>query len=237
MIRTNCADPAQDVPFNEWYDGVHTPDVLSSGMVSRVVRYRNDDRNDTGPGYLAIHELAWDDLDAVARQVAQTRRRLTESRGFHPALEIVKAESWKRIGRGFATRKTGQTEVTGIFLIESRCTDPQREREFNTWYDETHIADLLATGLFATAYRFALAPQGTIVGAAIPTDAALAAAHPAGAGPVTYLAIYETAIDPLAAVGEFARVHRPRLKAAGRLIDIIEVTWRGVYRQLISRCW
>lgn len=232
LIRTNCTDPAQDTSFNEWYDRVHVPDVLSSGMVSRAVRYRKADANDGGPGYLAIHELAWDDLDAVARQVAQTRRRLTDSRGFHPALEIVRAESWKRIGRAFTTPRTGHTPAAGIFVIESRCANPEREGEFNTWYDEMHIPDLLATGVFETAYRFALAPQGAIVGAAVPTEAALAAAHPAGPGQVTYLAVYESAIDPLTAVDEFSCTHRPRLKAAGRLSDTIAITWRGIYRQI-----
>jgi len=47
-----------------------------------------------------------------------------------------------------------------------------------------------------------------------------------------YLAIYETDVDPLDAVNEFSRSHRPQLKAAGRLSEIIDITWRGIYRRL-----
>lgn len=232
IIRTNCADPAQEAGFNEWYDRVHVPEVLSSGMVASVIRYRNADSQDSGPGYVAIHELAWEDLDAVAREVARTRRRLTQNRGFHPALEIVMAESWKRTGPEFRARATGQTAVAGIFIIESRCTSAEREAEFNAWYDEMHIPDLLSIGLFSKAYRFVLVPQSRIIGPAVPGEGDVSAGGSDDSGRPTYLAIYETAADPLTAVERFSRDHRPRLKAAGRLSDIIEVTWRGIYRQL-----
>ncbi|MDP3704032.1 MAG: hypothetical protein Q8R78_06550 [Candidatus Omnitrophota bacterium] len=43
------------------------------------------------------------------------------------------------------------------------------------------------------------------------------------------LALYETDGDPLEAVSTFSRDHRPRLKAAGRLSDIIDVTYRGSF--------
>ena len=46
-----------------------------------------------------------------------------------------------------------------------------------------------------------------------------------------YLAIYETDGDPLDAVTEFSRRHRPRLKAAGRLSEIIDMNREWVVRQ------
>jgi hypothetical protein len=234
LIRTNCSDPAQEAGFNEWYDRVHTPDVLSSGMISHVVRYRNVNPEGPGPGYLAIHEIVWEDLESVARAVVRTRRRLTEGGGFHPALEIVKAETWKRIGAEFTTSRTGKAPVAGIFVVESQCADPGREGEFNTWYDDAHIPDLLETGLFVAAYRFGAVGSGTIVGPGVPPDAVVAPRGLTEPRAGTYLAIYETAGDPLEAVGEFARTHRPRLKAAGRLVELIEVTWRGIYSPLVS---
>lgn len=232
LIRTNCTDPAQETGFNEWYDRVHAPDALASGMISRVLRYRNADPHDAGPGYLAIHEVAWEDLEQVARAVARTRRRLTDGGGFHPALQIIRVESWKRIGPEFATPRTGQVRPVGIFVVESRCADPRRDEELNTWYNETHIPDLLDTGLFTSAYRFAAVPSGTIIGAAVPSETDVSTRDPAAAGDGVYLALYETVADPLAAMDEYLRAARPRLKAAGRLVEFITVTWRGAYRRL-----
>ena len=46
-----------------------------------------------------------------------------------------------------------------------------------------------------------------------------------------YLVIYELDTLDFRRVNEtFSREHRPSLKAAGRLSDIIDVTWRGVFR-------
>jgi hypothetical protein len=232
LIRTSCTDPAQESSFNAWYDQVHTPEVLSSGMVSHVMRYRNCDPADTGPGYLAVHELTTKDFDAVARQVGRTRRRLTEERGFHPALAIIRAETWMKIGREPVTSPRAVSRVAGVFVVGSRCAVPAREDEFNAWYDTAHIPDLLGTGLFVSAYRFEAVAAGTLVGPGAPPEGSVPGTD-ATAGR-TYLAIYETVIDPLEAVREFSSIYRPRFAAAGRLSDIIDVTWRGTYRQIAS---
>jgi hypothetical protein len=234
LIRTSCTDRAQEAGFNAWYDEVHTPDVLSSGTVAHVIRYRNCDPDDSGPGYLAVHELTIRDFDAVARQVARTRRRLTAGGGFHSALAILRAESWSKIGREpVAPPPCVAAHVAGIFIVSSRCTVPEREQEFNAWYDDAHIPDLLSTGLFVSAYRFAAVAAGTLVGPEAPPEGA---AHATDVAPSSaYLAIYETIVDPLEAAREFSRTHRSRLKAAGRLSEIIDVTWRGTYRQIASR--
>jgi hypothetical protein len=231
LIQTSCTDPAQETGFNKWYDDVHTPDVLSSGLVSHVVRYRNTDPDDRGPGYLAVHELTTRDVDAVARQVARTRRRLTASGGFHPALAILRAESWRNIGGTPAPARTA-ARVAGIFVIGTRCPAPERA-QFDTWYDATHIPDLLDTGLFVSAHRFAAVAAGTLVGPGAPPDGAVSTGdHASGAA---CLAMYETVIDPVEAVREYSRTFRPRLEAAGRLSKIGVVTWRGTYRQIVSR--
>lgn len=119
-----------------------------------------------------------------------------------------------------------------MFVIEARCTDDARVDEFNRWYNDVHVPDLLDTRLFTSAYRFTAVAAGALTGAAVPTETEVVAA-PADPRP-TYLALYETDADPVGAVDAFGRTHRPRLKAAGRLIDYLEVTWRGIYRQLSS---
>jgi hypothetical protein len=125
------------------------------------------------------------------------------------SLQIARRSMWRRIGGRFATEP--QAKTGGLFIIESNCTSPGRDREFNEWYDQTHIPDLLGTNLFHTAHRF----RGM-----------------AGQEGRTYLTIYETGGDPFEAVTEFVRNHRPQLKTAGWLSDIIDITWRGIYRRL-----
>ena len=65
----------------------------------------------------------------------------------------------------------------GIMLVESRPSSPDREQEYNTWYDHVHIPELLAIDGIVAARRLR------------PVD---------GQGP--YVAIYELEGDDLQAI-------------------------------------
>jgi len=42
----------------------------------------------------------------------------------------------------------------GIILVESRPSAPDREQEYNIWYDEVHLGELMALDGFVSARRF-----------------------------------------------------------------------------------
>ena len=65
----------------------------------------------------------------------------------------------------------------GIMYVESRPSSPDREQEYNSWYDEVHIPELLALDGIVAARRLR------------PVD---------GDGP--YVAIYELEGDDLQAI-------------------------------------
>ncbi|ORJ55547.1 DUF4286 family protein [Mycobacterium simiae] len=68
-------------------------------------------------------------------------------------------------------------KAKGIILVESRPSSPERDQEYNTWYDEVHLPELVALDGFVSARR--LRPVN-------------------GDGP--YVAIYEIEGDDLQAV-------------------------------------
>jgi hypothetical protein len=41
----------------------------------------------------------------------------------------------------------------GIILVESWPSSPEREQEYNTWYDEIHLPELVALDGFVSARR------------------------------------------------------------------------------------
>ena len=65
----------------------------------------------------------------------------------------------------------------GITLVETRPSSPERDREYNTWYDEVHLGELVALDGFVSARRLR------------PVD---------GDGP--YVALYEVEADDLRSV-------------------------------------
>jgi hypothetical protein len=209
LTLTRCTDQAHEGEFNRWYDTIHLPDILGSGIATHGTRFADSDHKSGNPPHLALYELPGTDLERINQAFADEVRRLHERGRMFPHLQIARRSMWRRIGDHNGSGQL-RARTAGLFLIESNCTSPEREREFNEWYDRIHIPDLLGTKLFHAAHRFRSL---------------------AGQEGGTYLAIYETSGDPLEAVEGFASNHRPKLKAAGRLSDIIDITWRGIYQR------
>jgi hypothetical protein len=210
LTLTRCTDQTHEAEFNTWYDTIHLPDILGSGIATHGTRFANADRESENPAYLALYELPGTDLERINQAFADEVRRLLDRGRMYPHLQIPRRSMWRRIGERLGSGQL-RARTAGLFIIESNCTSSQREREFNEWYDRIHIPDLLGTKLFHTAHRFRSL---------------------AGQEGGTYLAIYETPGDVLEAVEGFTRDHRPKLKAAGRLSDIIDITWRGIYNRI-----
>lgn len=66
----------------------------------------------------------------------------------------------------------------GVYVVRTRPVSPEREAEFNEWYDGTHVPELLAVPGFVSARRYR---------------------QVGGDGEAEYLAVYEIDADDLSA--------------------------------------
>src|SRR5438093_304790 len=102
----------------------------------------------------------------------------------------------------------------GLLLALTNCTDPSQEEAFNAWYKDIHVADILETGVFHTAYRYeSVDPQVT---------------------QAKYLALYETEQSDPAQVQEAMSKARAEANWAqrGRLSDALEVVTTLIARRI-----
>lgn len=104
----------------------------------------------------------------------------------------------------------------GYLVVLSNCTDPAREEEFNDWYTNVHIPDVLETPGIVRGMRFKLA--GT------PRE-----------GQAKYLALYELDTDDVAAVQQGLREVLARKRAEGRMIDYLQSVASGYYLLVSDR--
>lgn len=77
-----------------------------------------------------------------------------------------------------------------LFLVFTNPTEG-REDEYNQWYDEVHVPDVVAVPGVKSAQRYQLAPSGSEGGDTPPTH--------------RYLAVYEIDGDPAKVLAEFSR--------------------------------
>ena len=201
LVYTDLIESKYEEEFNAWYNHMHVPDVTAPGIFRHVLRFVNSDPSSPAGQYIATYETNWEDVSKAmpAHREASVKLRERGDRGT-PLLQVVRSGVFKRLGGEFcaASRPT-----RGILLVLSNCTDLAREAEFNRWYEDIHVADILETGAFHTASRYeSLAPQAT---------------------QATYLALYETEQSDPAKAREALGKARADWEKRGRLSDTIEV--------------
>ena len=153
----NCSDSAAEDEMNAWYNQVHIPDVTRGGIFHNATRYVNPQAIGTpeDPRYLTIYETDWEDLAQASveshRQMGQWRPWSPESR-LHPAVDVSKKMLFRRFGRN-PIAFAGSTP-RGLILKLSDCADPEREAEFNWWYDYRRCFDVVFTSAASSASRY-----------------------------------------------------------------------------------
>jgi hypothetical protein len=98
LVYTNCADPAREAEFNEWYNNTHVPDMLQAEGFVAATRYQL--LGEPGPGqgkFLAVYEV---EAEELGKAFAGVQKRLADVTaqgriidavrivGFTPCLQI-----------------------------------------------------------------------------------------------------------------------------------------------------
>jgi hypothetical protein len=201
LAITNCMDPSKEEEFNAWYNHMHVPDVTAPGIFRHALRFVNTDSSSQAGQYVATYETNWEDV-AQAMPVHREASMKLRERGDRgtPYLQVVRSGVFKRLGGEFCAARR---PTRGILLVLSNCKDSARAAEFNRWYEDIHVADILNTGAFHTAYRYeSVDPQAT---------------------QAMYLALYETEQHDPAKAREALGKARADWEKRGRLSDTIEV--------------
>ena len=99
-----------------------------------------------------------------------------------------------------------------LYIVRTNCKDPDREPEFNDWYNKIHIPDILAsTPAFTRATRYE--------------------SHGMFETPSKYLAIYEIESNDIEQTMMAHRENVDRLRAQGRMADLTNLVAREMYIQ------
>ncbi|UCD09717.1 MAG: hypothetical protein JSU79_03475 [Dehalococcoidales bacterium] len=101
--------------------------------------------------------------------------------------------------------------VRYILEVRTNCSDPQKEAEYNDWYNTIHLPDVLETEGVVRATRYEN------------TDPA--------EGDAKFVAIYEIETDDIDTFMVVLSENVQKKREAGRMNDLLVRTHRGLYKQ------
>ena len=101
-----------------------------------------------------------------------------------------------------------------LLAVYTDCADPSREKEFNEWYDRTHLPDVLKIPGFVRTTRY------------VNTDP--------DSGPGKFLALYEIESQDIEKTMTTLRERLAKLRKQGRYSDLLVRVSLATYRQIAS---
>ncbi|GBD11722.1 hypothetical protein HRbin23_01395 [bacterium HR23] len=96
-VQAHCADPSREKEFNDWYNTVHVPDILSTGLFHTAYRFEAVLPQPGQDRYLALYETDVPDPVLAVREIMENYRLrwLTAGR-YNPLLRVtMRAIYWR----------------------------------------------------------------------------------------------------------------------------------------------
>ncbi len=174
LTMTNSA-PGREQAFEDWYRTTHLPEVVSVPSVSNGRLHTAVDQQPARWRHAALYGVPGDPVAALS-QVFE----YGAAGKLAPPTDIDQASVMMAIATPLTERRSAGGAADPKDLLFLVLTNPKegQEEEYNRWYNDDHIDDVLAVPGFVAVQRFRLSK------------------HPAMPAPEwDYVALYEVAHD------------------------------------------
>lgn len=163
VVYSKCIRAPEEPAWDAWEDDVHVPALCAAGGPWVATRFELTARPQPGmPGigftHVTIYELDDSDVAAQATRTLDADDALRAAGGVHAAHACVGAEVFTAHGP-FGSKPEPSHALRGHILTNVLCTDPSREAEWDAWYDEQHVPDMLSCGAFGAMSRWHRTPR------------------------------------------------------------------------------
>jgi hypothetical protein len=158
LVHAKCVRTADGAGWDAWEDDVHLPAQCGPAGASAATRFELTARPAPGmPGigftHVTVLELDEADVAAHAARVLAIDDELRSAQLMHPAHATIAADVFVAHGP-YGTKAPPSARRTGHIVTHVLCTDPTRVEEWDRWYDEVHVPDMLSCGAFSAISRW-----------------------------------------------------------------------------------
>ena len=150
VVHAKCIRRDDEPEWDAWEDDAHVPAWCGPDGAWAATRFELTARPQPGMpgiGFTHVTILELDELRATGRM--------------HPAHATIAADAFVAHGP-HGTKPAPSTARTGHILTHVLCTDPTRVDEWDRWYDDVHVPDMLSCGAFSTMSRWRRATPSAV---------------------------------------------------------------------------
>ena len=159
-VLSNCKDPAREAEFNKWYNEVHVPDILGTGAFKSASRWTATwDYTWAGKPqtkYVALYETDRNALDAQ-QVLGKTSPQRREAGRMSPLLTDTSLLVFNCISSyvpDWVNALQTPVRTRGLVFVGMNNTKPERDSDFNIWYNGVHAQDYMETPSVSAYHRF-----------------------------------------------------------------------------------
>ena len=161
-----CIRAPEEAEWDAWEDEIHVPALCAADGPWIATRFELTARPQPGmPGigftHVTIYELDDADVLAQAARAFDADDALRASGRVHAAHAAVGADVFSAHGP-FGAKPEPSPTLRGHILTHVLCNDPSREAEWDAWYDERHVPDMLSCGAFSAMSRWERTPRARV---------------------------------------------------------------------------
>ncbi len=161
FVATKCTTVDLAEEWSAWYTDDYLPALVGGAVVAATRWCLGGTPAPGGPGPGHSHVSRLDVEGDPAEAARAVRRGVAEMRRggrIHPAHAETAVDVWAAQG-ATAPVIDAASPRTAMIVAEVMCTDPAREPEWDAWYDDQHVPDMLSSGAFAAATRWVRVPR------------------------------------------------------------------------------
>jgi hypothetical protein len=162
LVLTHPASPEAEAAYNEWYTTQHIPDVLAVPGYTQATRWRcYDSWSPFEQKYLATYELEVTDAQHLRAVSDEHMRRIgagemRRSPGGTMDRNAMRAMYYLAVEPEQHSSVNPKQQANSIFVTFNQPRTPEMADEYNRWYRDVHLPDVLACPGFISAQRFSL---------------------------------------------------------------------------------
>ncbi len=157
VVLSGPVSSERDDIYNDWYTNVHLSDVLNVPGYIRATRYKAfSGERSFEQEYMALYELEVENLDAL-QAVSDEHMRRIEANEMHRSppetIDRDNVRSMYYIETG--PRLGGHDDIPEtVFMPFTEPVSEKDDDEFNRWYQEVHLPEVLDVPEFSAASRY-----------------------------------------------------------------------------------